>query len=241
MVRVHESDRRAVEAVAGQCYPAVCRIAHALTGDPVLAQRVVRVVLHHGVRVMPNWRKGIIPENWFYHHTVLTARRTRRGPPPAERDLLVTAGPAAEPAYSAFIRALRNLPGQQAEAFILHHGEKLNARLLGVAMDCSTQAAANHLTAATGALQTIGGENYSALSAAFERAYQSLTPPETAIHGTVHRQVGSVLWRRRIRRLVRRLILLAVLGALGYAVWRWHAVLLQWFEILRSRATTQKS
>lgn len=235
--RARKSDRAAVETVAAECYPTIHRVAHALTGDPVLAQRVLRVVLHHGVRVMPNWRKGIIPENWFYHHTLLTARQTRRRPPPPDRDLLVTAGPSTEPAYAAFIRALRSLPGQQMEAFVLHHGEKLNPRLLGVAMDCSTLAATNHLTAATTALAALAGENFDVLTAAFERAYQNLTPPETVIHGTVRRQVGSLVWRRRIRRLVRRLVLLAILAAIAYLVWRWHSQLLQWYHDLRARMT----
>ena len=64
--------------------------------------------------------------------------------PAPNQDLLITVGPTGLPAYAGFIRALRTLPVQQAEAFILHHGEHLNERLLGVAMDLSTGAAGSH-------------------------------------------------------------------------------------------------
>src|SRR5258708_35851672 len=161
---MRRSERTAIESVINECFPAVHRVTHALTGNPAIASRIVRFVLRRGVSVMPRWRTGLIPENWFYHHTLLTIRRIEVPPPPADRDLLITAGPATEPEYVAFVRALRGLPNQQIEAFILHHGEHLNERLLGVAMDLSTGAAAAHLAAATGTLQTIAGEKFPALA-----------------------------------------------------------------------------
>ena len=157
---VRSSDRVAIETVINECFPAVHRVAHGLTGDPAIASRVVRFVLRRGVSVMPRWRQGLIPENWFYHHTLLTLRRINVPPPPTERDLLIIAGPSTDPAYVAFVRALRGLPNQQIEAYLLHHGEKLNERLLGVAMDLSTGAAGSHLAAATQALQGLAGEDY---------------------------------------------------------------------------------
>ena len=108
------------------------------------------------------------------------------------------------------------LPRQQTEAFLLHHGERLNERLLGVAMDCSTHAAATHLNAATDAMRRIGGDQFTGLTAAVERAYLALTPGDAAVTTSVGRQVKSALWRRRVRRLVRRVILLLVLGAIAY-------------------------
>lgn len=224
-----------------ESFPAVHRIAHALAGEPRTATAVCRHVLRRAVRVMPRWRKGITPENWFYHHTLLVAREAAKQVPPPERDLLVTAGPGGQPTYIAFVRALRGLPRQQMEAFVLNHGEKLNSRLLGVAMDCSASAAATHLSAATEALRTIAGASYEELVPSLERAYATLTPPETVVRTTVARQVAAGLWSLRIRRWTRRAITLAVLAAIGYAVWRWHALLLQWFEVLRSRATTQSA
>lgn len=241
LAAVRRSDRDAIETVINDCFPAVHRVAHALTGDPVIAGRVVRFVLRRGVSVMPRWRQGLIPENWFYHHTLLTLRRINVPAPTPERDLLVIAGPSADPAYVAFVRALRGLPNQQVEAYLLHHGEKLNERLLGVAMDLSTGAAGAHLAAATLTLHTMAGENYPALAATFEKAYASLTPPETIVRTTSRSEIRSILWRKLIRRVVRRLVLLAVLGGLAYAGWRWRAQLRQWFEVVRAAAQTRRS
>ena len=127
------------------------------------------------------------------------------------------------------------------EAFVLNHGEKLNSRLLGVAMDCSATAAATHLTAATESLRTISGDTFPDLVPALERAYSTLTPPETLVRTTVAQQVAAGMWSMRARRLGRTLVLLVILAVLGYAVWRWHALLLQWLQVLRSRATTQNA
>lgn len=230
-----------MEAILTDCYPAVHRIAHAVVGENAIAQRVVTEALRQGVRVIPTWRKGFIAENWFYHHTLLIAREAAPAPPAAERDLLAAAGPKDEASYVAFIRALRELPRQQMEAFILNHGEQFNPRLLGVAMDCSTGAATTHLTAATDALKTIGGEQFATLTAALGHAYKALTPPPTVVHGAVHRQVGAALWALRLRRLVRRLVLLAVLAIIAYAAWRWRDTLRHWYEVVRSHAQMQRT
>jgi DNA-directed RNA polymerase specialized sigma24 family protein len=239
MARARRSDRSAVEAVLIDSYPAVYRMSHGLTGDARAGGIVARHVLRRAVHVMPRWRKGITPENWFYHHTLIVAREVAKTAPPPEHDLLVTAGPVGHPAYVAFVHALRGLPRQQLEAFLLNHGEKLNSRILGVAMDCSSSAAANHLAAATAALETIAGESFPSLVAAREKTYISLSPPERAVRAAVAAQAATALWRARIRRWFRRLIQLAILALIGYAVWRWHAQLLQWFELLRSRATSR--
>jgi DNA-directed RNA polymerase specialized sigma24 family protein len=241
MAQARRADRSAVEAILTESFPAVHRIAHALTGEERAGTAVCRHVLRRAVRVMPRWRRGITPENWFYHHTLLVTREAAAQALPLERDLLVTASPGGRPAYVAFVRALRGLPRQQMEAFVLNHGEKLNSRLLGVAMDCSASAAATHLVAATDALRTIAGELYDDMVPALERAYATLTPPETFVRTTVARQVSAGFWAMRLRRMIRWIIALALLAAIGYAVWRWHALLLQWFEILRSRATTQSA
>lgn len=230
-----------MEAVLAGSYPAVHRMALALTGEQRLAQRVIRYVLRRAVRVMPRWRKGITPENWFYHHTLLVAREASAGAAPGDRDLLVIAGPVAHTPYVAFVRALRGLPRQQMEAFILHHGEKLNARLLGVAMDCSAAAAGTHLNAATELLKTMSVESFPSLTAALERAYTTLTPPETVIRTAVAQQTGAALLALRARRALRLAVWACVLLLGGWAVWHWHSLLLQWFEAARSKAQTQSS
>jgi DNA-directed RNA polymerase specialized sigma24 family protein len=237
--RARDGDREAIESVITACYPSVHRIAHALTGEPKIALRITRFVLRRAVTAIPKWRKGLIAENWFYHYTVLTTRLVVPHPPSAQQDLLITAGPSTEPAYAAFVRAIRVLPPQQVEAFLLHLGEKLNDRLLGVAMDLSTQAAGTHLTAATSVLQTIAGDQYDSIRSALERAYLSLTPPDTIVRSASQQEIRSVFWRRLLRRAVRRLIWLTILAGIGLAVWHWHALLLQWFYAIKARAQSQ--
>lgn len=150
--------RPAVEAVLADSYPAVCRMSRALTGREGAARQLMSAVLKRSLRVLPSWRAGASPENWFYHHTVIAARQAPGAPPDAAHDLLVAAAGEAPREYIAFISALRKLPLQQREAFILHHGERLNERLLGVAMDCSAGAAAAHLNAAADSLNAIAGD-----------------------------------------------------------------------------------
>lgn len=248
MAAARKGDRASVEAVITECFPAVHRVAHALTGDPAVAGKVVRHVLRRSVDVMPRWRTGLIPENWFFHNTLITLRRLEAPPPQPNQDLLITVGPTGHSAYGGFIRALRALPGQQVEAFVLHYGEHLNERLLGVAMDLSTGAAGSHLAAATLALRTLAGNEYAALVGAFGKAYAALTPPETVVKTTAETEIRSVFWSKLLRRVVRRLLTLAILAAIGFAAWhfreqliKWFEMAREWFESVRAGATTQKS
>lgn len=240
MAEARRADRRAVESVLTDSFPAVYRMTHALTGEPRVAAAVGRQVLRRAVRFMPRWRTGTTPENWFYHQTLLLSREVQAQHDWPQRDLLITAGPD-EPAFVAFIRALRGLPRQQMEAFLLNHGERLNSRLLGVAMDCSATAAATHLAAASDALHTLSGNHFPHLVAFLERAYATLTPPETIVRTTVVQQVAAALWSIRIRRIMRWVIALTILSIVGYGLWRWHALLIQWIQALKSQATTQRA
>ena len=239
IAQARRSNRQAVEAVLTESFPAVHRMAHALSGRPHVAERVIRSVMRQGIRVMPRWRRGITPENWFYHHTLLTARAAAPQPPAPDADVLVTSGPTAQPEYTAFIVALRRLPRQQMEAFILHHGEQFNVRLLGVAMDCSTGASTNHLEAAVDALQSITGARFQTLVVALEKAYARLTPPPTMAHIFARQQASAVLWRIRLRKYALRAVVIVLLCAVALAVWRWHALLLHWIELVRSRAMSR--
>ena len=229
--RAQKFDRPAMEQILADAYPSVYRMAHALTGRRGAGRQVLHDVLRRSLRVLPNWRVGTVPENWYYHHTLLAAREFAARPPDPREDLLVAAaGDAAhDPMYVGFVRALRNLPQQQCEAFILHHGERLNDRLLGVAMDCSTGAAHTHLEAAHQALTAVSGAGIDVLTKTLERAYQSLTPPPMAIAPVARRYVGRSLRPRRLRRLF-RLALLIVLIAGGYIAFRERARWLPWVE-----------
>ena len=239
IARARRLERQALESILTHCYPPVHRMAHGLAGSTVGGQKITRLVLRQGLRVMPTWRAGTIAENWFYHHTLLAARELAPVAPPPDRDLLLISGPAQDPGYAAFVRALRSLPRQQMEAFVLNQGEKLNARLLGVAMDSSTQAAATHLSAAAETLRGLAGNEFENLSTALSRAYAALSPPETLVRGIAHRQASQALWAKRLRRLIRRILLLIVLGAIAWAAWRWRDLLIHWYGTVRSAVTTR--
>src|SRR5688500_5926797 len=72
--RAMKNDRDAMEAMLAEVYPSVYRFAHALTGRPGAARQVLHDVLRRSLRVIPKWRRGTTPENWYYHHTLITAR-----------------------------------------------------------------------------------------------------------------------------------------------------------------------
>jgi DNA-directed RNA polymerase specialized sigma24 family protein len=237
LARAQRFDRSAAEAVLADSYAAVHRIARGLTGREGPAKQVVAGVLTRSLRVLPSWRKGVSPENWFYHHTVLTSRAAAaNGDSPGAREDLLLAGLEEPPAeYLAFITALRKLPAQQREAFILHHGERLNDRLLGVAMDCSTGAARTHLQAATENLDTVTGGRAAESGVLLGRAYARLGPTEQSVLPYVRGRVRAELWRRRWRRFVRRVIMLAVLGGLAWAGWHWRARLVEWYVMLKQK------
>jgi DNA-directed RNA polymerase specialized sigma24 family protein len=237
--RARDLDPVATESLLSDVYPSVRRIALALVADDGAARAVARGVLDRGLRVLPGWRSGATPENWFYHHTVLAAREVATVRPPrsaadGNQDPLVARASFADPAYTAFVRAVRGLPEQQAEAYLLYHGERLNERLLGVAMDCSAAAAANHLQAATDALTAMSGGDLTRCTAILAKAYVALAPDASEATVLIRPSVRRARRRRRFRTIVRAflaLVLVALLAYLGWAAWHWRHVLQQlWAE-----------
>jgi len=89
-------------------------------------------------------------------------------------------------------------------------------------MDSSTTAARQHLGAATEAISAVAGEELPALAKKMGGAYAKLSPTETTVVNYVRSQVGRAIWRRRIGRLIRRLIVLAIVGAMIYCGWRFR-------------------
>ena len=239
IAQARKLNRAAAEQVLTDSYAPVWRLSHAMIGKPKPARKVVEQVFRKSLRVMPTWRPGVSPTNWFYHHALLSSRLAIEPAPPVKEDLLVVSASNETPEYLAFIGALRKLPIQQREAILLHHGEKLSDRQLGVAMDSSTTAAANHLRAATETLNTVTSGKAAELAAVLSAAYAKLEPTEKTVVPAIRQQVSRAIWRKRIRRLIRRLVLLALLGALAYWCWRNRAQLIDWYHTLRESVTTQ--
>lgn len=227
-------DRQAVEALLTAVCPAVWRIAVGLTGSARAGSTVAKTVLRQSVRVMPDWHDGITPENWFYHHTVLATR-----PIDEERgeDVLRWAESQSDVASRAFLLALRGLPRQQREAFILRAGEHLNTRLLGIAMDCSASAAQVHLDAAESALRSLAGDDFGQMTSQIAAAYASLTPSRDRIAQIVGREASRGRRPEFSALFARRIAFLMILLSLALAGWHWRGQVLEWVKKLRSLDT----
>jgi DNA-directed RNA polymerase specialized sigma24 family protein len=200
-------------------YPRVCRIAYALCGDDDAAKAAVKLVMTQSLRALPNWRNETQAGNWFLHHTILKSRDLAPPPYVVRQDSLLRSLIRPSPEYLAFLRAFRQLPPQQREAFVLFRGEKLEPRQAAVAMDCSTAAAATHLTAANSALSLIAVDTFETRAAALLQVYASLTPPDNLVVSDIS-AVSRKLSRRKFLRFMERILALAILAAVAWIIWR---------------------
>jgi RNA polymerase sigma-70 factor (ECF subfamily) len=219
LARARKLDRAALEQLFAAVYPVVVRMARGLSGREDVAEGVVRFVMLRAVKMVPRWRDDTAAERWFLHHTLLTARRAAAHQPTIQSDLLATGGDAR---YTAFVRAVRQLPQQQREAVLLHFGERFNSRYMSVAMDCSTTAAETHLEAATAALRTVTGGELGPLLEHMSAVYAQLGPSPDAVPPAVGRWVGRGLRPHRLRVVLRLIILAVILAAVAVVGWQWH-------------------
>lgn len=217
--QARKGQREAMEGVMRQCYPRVYRMAYGLSGREDVGRGIVKFVFSQGLKAMEGWHVEGDAERWFFHHTVLTARRGARYQPDSNNDVLVKVVIEPTTEYRAFVRAVRQLPMQQREAFVLHYGEEFDTRQLGIAMDCSQGAAANHLEAARRQMRAVAGERFDFLSDAAGRAYAALEPQEKLVLQNIRRHARRHQWRRWARLGVKVLIPLAVLVPLAWAAW----------------------
>lgn len=203
-----------VEQILQAHYPLVLRLARALSGREDVAEGVVRFVLARGARLAGKWKETDDAGRWFLHHTVLTVRRAAQHQPEPAKDLLAKGAPAH---WVAFVKSIRSLPPQQREAVLLHHGENLNQRYLGVAMDCSTTAAQTHLQAGEKALREMYGEVTQGLLAHLSTVFKHVGRVESeATVAAVKRARG----KGRARRMGRLVAVLAVVAGVVFVVWR---------------------
>ena len=165
-------EREATAAVFAEHLPFVWRCSHALSPSEGDARRVVANVLRRAGVAAETWRDEADVTRWFRHHTIQTVRR---GPAAvgASDPLIQDAVPEAR----AAVVALRKLPRQQQEAFLLHYGERLDDRPMGVAMDCSVTAARTHLEGSQRGLREVAGDEVGVWINRLTDAYRSLEPP----------------------------------------------------------------
>jgi DNA-directed RNA polymerase specialized sigma24 family protein len=215
---------RAVAAVLESEYARVYRMAYGLSGRADVGRSIARFVMARAVRVMPKWDPASGPEHWFHRYTVLMSRRSRYRSD-GKQDLLLDHAESVDAPYRAFISALRGLPVQQQEAFILNQGERFSTRDSARAMDCSMEAAFNHLQAANDAMKAVCGGELEALSKRMGEAYQRLSPDEAMVVPSVKRLVVRHVWPRKVWRFVVFLVQLAVMGGVIWGAWiLWNVV-----------------
>ncbi|HEX2973151.1 MAG TPA: sigma factor-like helix-turn-helix DNA-binding protein, partial [Tepidisphaeraceae bacterium] len=170
-VQAQRQDRQALEQLLESTYGPLQRMAYGLSGREDVGRGIVRFMMKQGLARLPQWRDAEMARRWFYHHTILTVRRAAMHQPTPKQEVLLRGQQPA--AYQAFIRAMRALPQQQREAFLLTHGEKLDSRQVAIAMDCSTHAVELHLQAAQDALTPLAGDSFPALVNQMTQAYQA--------------------------------------------------------------------
>lgn len=213
----------AVEKVIRFHYPLVCRLAFGISGSLSRGTSIVGGIVGRSLHVLKSWTTAAQAKNWFLHHTLLECRRLDVADS-ADDDPLLTRTDDSN-AYRAFIMALRKLPIQQREAFLLTHGEKFDMRQTAIAMDCSTTAAAHHLAAAQKDLALIAGEEYQTATSRMAIIYAALEPGEALIIGDIAQHVGRFMQRRRWRRLVNAVLTVITLAVLAWIVWRLYRMI----------------
>ncbi len=136
--RARRMKRAAVRDLLEQLYPPTHRLAMALAGREDVARGIVSFVMKKAVRQVRRFRDADSARRWFHHYTVLISRRAAAHRPSSDEECFIRRCEDRSPAYVAFIHAMRSLPIQQREAFILHYCEGLDERAMAIAMDCST-------------------------------------------------------------------------------------------------------
>lgn len=206
-------------------YPIVWRISAGLTGRHDVGKGVTRLLMQRSLRTLPTWKDEGAPTRWFHHHTLLTARRTYRHGPDAFGDTLAPELSNDGAPYVAFIKALRALPMQQREAYILAHGEKLDIRAIAVAMDCSVLAAGNHLHEATDRLRQLDPKSVDLHTLRLQKNYQKLVPDEQLAIKDIRTRVTQHFIPRVVGRILKNALALTLLLTAIWGTWRvWQVV-----------------
>lgn len=208
--------KEALARLLAMHYPQVWRMAVNLTGRETLGREVAKNIMRQSLAAAEAWEHEDAPTRWFRHHTVLAARDAAPADPPAD-DVLIVHGPV-DPAYAAFARAVRSLPQQQREAFLLNHGEDFDLRQIGIAMDCSVEAAAVHLRHATLALQALAAEGFGGFVQSLRAAYSASAPDQALALPYARKLIRPGFWSLLLA-IVGWIVLLSIIAAISYALW----------------------
>jgi DNA-directed RNA polymerase specialized sigma24 family protein len=225
--RAKSGKRQALEAVIAEYYPLVQRMAYALSGREEAGRKIVRQIVRHSVTAARKWEHTGDPLRWFMHHTVLASRQKAIDEVDLAADPLIRGVETSSAYYPAFVRAVRALPMQQREAYLLHHGERLDVRGLAIAMDCSRDAADNHLREATRALTAYGGNFFATFTAHLTQTYDRLSPDEEMVLPSVKSTMRRRVSVRGVVKFTVTTIKLLVIAGVIFVTWK-IVPLLKW-------------
>ena len=215
-------DKDAIVRILAAHYPQVWRMAINLTGRLQPGKQVARNIMAQSLAAAEGWEHDEAPTIWFRHHTVLATREAApedsSAKAPADNEDVLLAVAPRETGYAAFARAVRRLPQQQREAFLLNHGEDFDLRQLGIAMDCSVEAAGLHLRQATVSLRAMAGEGFGRFVQLVREAYRTAVPDEEISLFWQPPRHPSKIWGT-LAGLIGWIALLAIISALAYGLW----------------------
>ncbi|HMO25650.1 MAG TPA: hypothetical protein PKB10_05225, partial [Tepidisphaeraceae bacterium] len=103
-------------------------------------------------------------------------------------------------------------------AFLLHYGLLLGPRAIGIAMDCSTTAAGNHLSAAERAIKPLVGPAYDQLINLLRDCTAQLMVVENA-EGFVEKRYRMRRRRKTYEKLLGLLVAIVVIGTIAWLAW----------------------
>jgi DNA-directed RNA polymerase specialized sigma24 family protein len=218
LLSAQAGDAGAIQLLFAQAMPSCARLATSLTGSRVQAKRVSRDLVKRAAGMVERWRDAEDASRWFMHHLILRVRHHRR-PVPIEHDMLIEdiGGPDIVP-YRAMITALRKLPEQQQEAFILTHAQKWNTRYCAIAMDCSNTAVETHLNEANRTIQPLLGKNFEALCGFLHQVHKSLPIDLPDSPGMIATRIKARRGFGAIMRIIGWAMILLIVAAIIYAV-----------------------
>jgi DNA-directed RNA polymerase specialized sigma24 family protein len=216
--------------------PEAFAIATLLTGSFEVGRQAIHRLTVASMKQLPTWTDPDEGRRWFRHQAVLVARQL--GTSGVDDVHVFARADSALPAgFPAFIRAVRKLPQQQQESFLLQHGLGFDPRERGVAMDCSTTAAQTHLQEAERQLIPLLGADYNLMRVTLRDGATRLLDVQDP-HGFVARRYRSPRGRRRRDAMLGLLVILCASAGVAWLAWSYRNEIREFLETLPTRPSS---
>lgn len=220
LFRAQRRDGDAAAEVYALVLPQMTRLAITLCASERSGKAAVQQVMQRSSRVFERWRDGEEAARWFTHQLILFTRRVPR-PKKIEEDIMYANSDAlGRTEYRAFLTSIRRASTQQQEAYVLNTTLRWNPRLMAIAMDCSTEAAANHLEALASQLKELSGSAYAELVSIFVRTFRRLPPDSGMTPAALARKLSVRRTTSRVRGVVQFVVMIAIIAASAWFGWQ---------------------